>query len=75
LTPLVVTVPLAAVFVRERLARESLLVLVEYVSENFPDESVKFPDVIVSFPEVRVRFLPDAIVVSPFRDIAPVRLS
>ena len=46
---------------------------------KLPDDSValpevipKFPDVKVTLPAVRVKFLPDAMVVSPLIETAPV---
>ena len=34
--------------------------------------SIKLPDVNVAFPAVRVKFFPEAIVVSPLSETAPV---
>ena len=64
----------------------SVSVDVEYVWDVLPADSVKLPEVIVSLPEVniklpevkvalpavKVRFLPEATVVSPFKDTVPV---
>jgi hypothetical protein len=73
LTPLVVMDDADVLaLVRSREASESLLVEVEYVSANFPDDNVRFPDVIVSLPDCMVRSLPVVTVVAPFNDILPV---
>lgn len=58
--------------VKEKAAPLALLLAEEKVWERAPLESVKSPWVKVALPCVKVRFLPAAMVVSPFKAIAPV---
>ena len=72
LKALVVAVPEPLLLVRDKVARLSLLVEVIRVSLNLPDDKVKLPEEITSLPAVKVKFLPLAIVVSPFKEMLPV---
>ena len=71
-SPVVETVPAPELLVKFKETNLSVLVEVVRVSEIFPEERVRFPAVIVSFPLVSVRFFPEAMVVSPFKEMAPV---
>ncbi len=72
--PLVVTDPDPELLVKDRLTRLSLLELVVKESASLPLLKVKLPEVMTSLPEVKVRFLPDAMVVSPPMVTSPVEV-
>ena len=72
LMPLIVTDPEDPPLVKVSAVRLVLFAAAEAVCEKRPLLKVRLPAVSVALPAVRVKFLPEAMVVSPLRATVPV---
>ena len=68
---LVVTEPVPELLVKDNEVRLSLFEEEVWAIDSLPEDKVRSPEVKTSLPEVRVKFLPEARVVSPFKEMAP----